>query len=319
MKYIINNSVVFDVNSRTLSIQGDSERSIDLPAPSGRLLSEFIRVKGQLVTRDHLLKHVWEDYGFVVSSANLNNHISVLRRSFISLDQTGAIINTIPKLGFQFDAEVQAILSEKSLEDQKTDNDTDTRMQTVLVNPTTLPTEHSDKIEPVALPDAMSDTVLATEHEEDIKPDISSGISSGSNSINKNQSTLLLNKTIPKSIVFLSLTLLIVSLCIVGITYTNMNNIAMGRFSPELLYTEGKCNIYSLDSHINSSNKAFINEARDLLKPQVTDCSGEAFDLFFQNDEGNDVRGQVYLVSKCKRESNSSYSHCANFRFLEGV
>lgn len=320
MKYIINNSVVFDVISRTLSIQDDAERSIDLPAPSARLLNEFIRVKGQFVTRDHLLKHVWEDYGFVVSSANLNNHISVLRRSFISLDQTGALITTIPKLGFQFDADVQAVLPNKSLDTPTMENDADASVQTTVEKSAALATEHSNN---AGAPPTAPDADLVNEHGEhnshQFAPNVLPGIEHQSVTSGKDKSKSLLNKSIPKVIALGLLFSLAISLSVLGIIKTNMNNITSGRFSPELLYTEGKCNIYSLDPHINSSNESFINEAKILLKSQVINCPTEEFDIFFQNDKGSDVRGQVYLVSKCKKEDDLSYSHCANFRFLEGV
>lgn len=109
MKYLINNHVVFDVNAHTLSIQGDAERQVTLPEPSWRLLNEFIKFEGKPLTREHLLKHVWEDFNFVASSANLNNHVSVIRRSFMELEETNTLITTLPKLGFKFNAILQPI------------------------------------------------------------------------------------------------------------------------------------------------------------------------------------------------------------------
>jgi len=61
-----------------------------------------------------LLKNAWEDYGFPASNAGLNNCISELRKSFVSLGIEKPIIITLPKIGFRMDADIHPIPKQKT-------------------------------------------------------------------------------------------------------------------------------------------------------------------------------------------------------------
>lgn len=58
------------------------------------------------MTREHLIKHVWEEYGFSPSSATLSNHISELRKAFETLGMSKNILITVPRIGFKMEAEI---------------------------------------------------------------------------------------------------------------------------------------------------------------------------------------------------------------------
>ncbi|HIE4798804.1 TPA: winged helix-turn-helix domain-containing protein [Serratia marcescens] len=112
MCYIINKNVCFSPKDKTLSLTTAIEDSVSLSNQATRLLSELIKENNKAVTREHLLKTVWEDYGLTPSNNNLYMAVSELRKSFILLGLDKNIIRTIPKSGFAFEAQIDVAISE---------------------------------------------------------------------------------------------------------------------------------------------------------------------------------------------------------------
>ncbi|MER2948965.1 winged helix-turn-helix domain-containing protein [Serratia bockelmannii] len=106
MKYIINLTMVFDPDSQLLMLRNNNLLTVGLSNPATRLLSELIRNNKIELTRETLIKHVWEDYGFSPSSATLSNHISELRKAFESLGVSKDILITVPRVGFKMEADI---------------------------------------------------------------------------------------------------------------------------------------------------------------------------------------------------------------------
>lgn len=79
---------------------------VQLSKPGARLLAELIIHSGEIMTREDLIKKVWEDHNLTPSGSNLSNHISLLRKAFLQLDMTERIIITVPKVGFRLEAEI---------------------------------------------------------------------------------------------------------------------------------------------------------------------------------------------------------------------
>lgn len=98
--------MVFDPDSRLLMLRNNTQLTIGLSKPATRLLIELIRNNKIELTRETLIKHVWEDYGFSPSSATLSNHISELRKAFEALEISKEILLTVPRVGFKMDAEI---------------------------------------------------------------------------------------------------------------------------------------------------------------------------------------------------------------------
>lgn len=114
MKYTINLIIVFDPEHRTLALNNNSQTTLELSKPSCRVLNEFIKNNGVNLSRDSLLKNAWEDYGFPASNAGLNNCISDLRKSFVSLGIEKPIIITLPKIGFRMEADIHPTPKQKA-------------------------------------------------------------------------------------------------------------------------------------------------------------------------------------------------------------
>ncbi|HDR2162921.1 TPA: winged helix-turn-helix domain-containing protein [Enterobacter cancerogenus] len=115
MEYIINDLVVFDVQRGRLSLpEGDGE--VFLAQAMTRLLKLFIEKNGQTIEREELFEKVWDDFGMRSSNANLNQHISLLRKEFALLGLPDNIIVTVPKIGFKFIADIAVRGKEVSAE-----------------------------------------------------------------------------------------------------------------------------------------------------------------------------------------------------------
>ncbi|MBP1036110.1 winged helix-turn-helix transcriptional regulator [Serratia fonticola] len=114
MKYTINLIIVFDPEHRTLALNNNNQTALELSKPSCRVLNEFIKNNGVNLSRDSLLKNAWEDYGFPASNAGLNNCISELRKSFVSLGIEKPIIITLPKIGFRMEADIHPTPKQKT-------------------------------------------------------------------------------------------------------------------------------------------------------------------------------------------------------------
>lgn len=114
MKYTINLIIVFDPEHRTLALNNNNQTALELSKPSCRVLNEFIKNNGVNLSRDSLLKNAWEDYGFPASNAGLNNCISELRKSFVSLGIEKPIIITLPKIGFRMEADIHPTPKQKN-------------------------------------------------------------------------------------------------------------------------------------------------------------------------------------------------------------
>lgn len=95
MKYKINGFLFYDVIAGSLSTAEKNQVPTKLSITANALLYYLIQNPGVL-TRDELLKKVWDDNGLVSSNSNLNQYICLLRKSFRQYGIEN-VITTIPK------------------------------------------------------------------------------------------------------------------------------------------------------------------------------------------------------------------------------
>lgn len=93
---------VFDEPSWSLSVGG---RGVELEGKPLLVLLELLIHAGETVTRDELLDAVWPDVHVV--EASLTTAISKLRKALN--DAGGAVIQTVPKIGYRLTAPVQVL------------------------------------------------------------------------------------------------------------------------------------------------------------------------------------------------------------------
>lgn len=104
MVHIIAGRVFFNTQDGTLKLK-DTEDVVKLPLPAARLLEVILKNKDKVIERDYLLTEVWDNYGLVSSDSNLNQYISVLRKT-LSMMGVEDFILTIPKIGFKLNDDV---------------------------------------------------------------------------------------------------------------------------------------------------------------------------------------------------------------------
>ncbi|MFZ1871586.1 MAG: winged helix-turn-helix domain-containing protein [Chania sp.] len=99
MKYIIDAKLVFDSEEKTLFLKESPEERVEIGAISARLFVAMLEnIAG--VEREYLLDAVWSNHGLRPSNNNLNNHISLLRKSISGIIDFDDLIITLPKKGF---------------------------------------------------------------------------------------------------------------------------------------------------------------------------------------------------------------------------
>ncbi|HGM5491178.1 TPA: transcriptional regulator [Serratia fonticola] len=105
MWYIINSTVKYNSADGTLLCPDSSIDMITLTRMTSELLVLLINNRNTPLSRDVILRELWEKRGLSASSNNLNNYVSMLRKA---LNQCGCpnVIVTIPKHGFLFEADI---------------------------------------------------------------------------------------------------------------------------------------------------------------------------------------------------------------------
>lgn len=82
-------------------------RPVGLAPKDFEVLDALVRRAGSLVGKDQLLKEVWPDS--FVEEANLSRHVYALRRALGEDPEGRACIETVPKRGYRFTANVRTV------------------------------------------------------------------------------------------------------------------------------------------------------------------------------------------------------------------
>lgn len=113
MKYKLNAFIFYDAVDGTLSLKKD-EVDTQLSITANALLYYFMQHRG-IVSRDDILKSVWDDNGLVSSNSNLNQYLSILRKAFRQYGIENIIV-TIARGRLELNSEVSVeILDEDTL------------------------------------------------------------------------------------------------------------------------------------------------------------------------------------------------------------
>lgn len=112
MLYIIKDLYVFSAETKELRLKNTHEVTLTLSNQASRLLMEFIKNGDAVLSKDYLLKAVWQDFGLTPSSHNVYSAMSELRRSFSKIGEVEPVIKTIPKVGFKFTQKVRQFSEE---------------------------------------------------------------------------------------------------------------------------------------------------------------------------------------------------------------
>ncbi|HSE37213.1 MAG TPA: winged helix-turn-helix domain-containing protein, partial [Blastocatellia bacterium] len=95
----------FRLDSESPSLWRD-ERLVPLPPKAVEMLLLLVRRRDSIVSREELLDTVWRDT--FVEEGNINYTVSLLRK-ILDKDDRGRFIQTVPKRGYRFVADVQEV------------------------------------------------------------------------------------------------------------------------------------------------------------------------------------------------------------------
>ncbi len=81
MRYNINGRFIYDATDGTLTLPESTEPDSQLSLTASALFYFFLRNTG-IINREEVLKKVWDDNGLTSSNSNLNQYLSMLRKTF---------------------------------------------------------------------------------------------------------------------------------------------------------------------------------------------------------------------------------------------
>ena len=80
MRYNINARFIYDATDGTIMLPQSDEPDSQLSITASALLNYFLHHTG-IISRDEVLKKVWDDNGLTSSNSNLNQYLSMLRKT----------------------------------------------------------------------------------------------------------------------------------------------------------------------------------------------------------------------------------------------
>ncbi|PXW51480.1 transcriptional regulator [Grimontella sp. AG753] len=109
MKITVNNIVTLDTRTKLVSLLENSDTNVELSESATYLFRELLLNNNSIVSREDLLKNVWEKRGYRSSNSSLNNNIHAIRKAYHDLTGESIELKTIPKVGFEMSCIVNVI------------------------------------------------------------------------------------------------------------------------------------------------------------------------------------------------------------------
>jgi len=98
----------FELDRQTAELYKDGVK-LKLQGQPIAVLALLLERPGELVTREEIRKHLWPEDTFIDFENSLNTHIKKLRQVFDDDAETPRYIETLPRRGYRFIAQVEAI------------------------------------------------------------------------------------------------------------------------------------------------------------------------------------------------------------------
>lgn len=118
MRYNINARLIFDAEDGTLTLPGEDQADSQLTLTASALLVFFLLHTG-LVSREEVLKRVWDENNLTSSNSNLNQYLSMLRKTFRHYDIENVIV-TVPRGYLQLNPDISVELLQACTETNTT-------------------------------------------------------------------------------------------------------------------------------------------------------------------------------------------------------
>ncbi|WDZ51815.1 winged helix-turn-helix domain-containing protein [Acinetobacter vivianii] len=107
----INEYLIFDDISRDLISLKLKNKNVTLGQAAAFCLDCLIAAQGKVVSQETLIEAGWRKHGFEVSSGNVRQVISQLRRAFSQLKESPDLLVTVHKLGYRLQVDLPIMTS----------------------------------------------------------------------------------------------------------------------------------------------------------------------------------------------------------------
>lgn len=110
MRYNINASLIYNTADGTLTLPGNNIPDTQLSLTTNALFL-FLLEHPQIISREEILKKIWDDNGLISSNSNLNQYLSMLRKTFRYYGINNIIL-TVSRGNLQLNPEVTFVVLE---------------------------------------------------------------------------------------------------------------------------------------------------------------------------------------------------------------
>lgn len=100
MKFLINNSIIFNSDDGSLVNKTRADDIIVLPYMAARVLTCLLINAGKVVPREAIFDYVWSGNEMLASNNSLTQYVSFIRKNLLDLECQEDLIKTIPRVGF---------------------------------------------------------------------------------------------------------------------------------------------------------------------------------------------------------------------------
>lgn len=100
MKFLINNSIIYNSDDGSLVNKNRRDDIIVLPHMAARVFTFLLINAGKVVPREAIFDYVWSGNEMLASNNSLTQYVSFIRKTLTDLECQGELIKTIPRVGF---------------------------------------------------------------------------------------------------------------------------------------------------------------------------------------------------------------------------
>ncbi|ANW25452.1 hypothetical protein BA953_15275 [Vibrio coralliilyticus] len=114
--YKLGSDFIFYPRKNQLTHVNENTKDIFLGSNESRLLTYFLSNSDRTISRNELVKVLWEEREIFVDDSSLTQSVSTLRKALSDSSKLPMFIKTVPKKGYEFVASVEKVSGARSLE-----------------------------------------------------------------------------------------------------------------------------------------------------------------------------------------------------------
>lgn len=105
MTYLINRIITFNPDNGSLK-NIENSHEVFLSSLNTRILHQLINAGSDCLPREEILHHAWQQHRLIPAPATLNQHISLIRKTLLSVGLQERFIITIARMGYRLNSSI---------------------------------------------------------------------------------------------------------------------------------------------------------------------------------------------------------------------